>query len=122
MGLLLYILSLLLGLLLFPIGFAYGLFHAVYRQHAALRSADRKLLELAKAVDKYGNVICAELFNATLVTKQSKHPFGRIEQTISMVIGYNLLAGTLTPTGHFLNNVLNRIDPNHTLDAISEDK
>jgi 8-oxo-dGTP diphosphatase len=122
MGLLLFILANLIALVLFPIGFVYGLFRAVYKKRAAFRKADAKMLALAKAVDKYGNVMCGELFNDLLIKKESRHLFGRIEQTISMVIGYNQLAGTLSKTGHFLNAILNRIDPNHSVDAITEDK
>lgn len=74
---------------------------------------------LATSVDKFGNVVCAELFNATLITKESSYKFGKIEQTISMVIGYNLQAETLSKTGKILNSVLDFFDKNHSIKAIT---
>ena len=120
MGAGLYILSVVLGAVLFPIGFAYGIAAAFIRKpfKVGLRVADSKLLTLAKSVDKYGNVICSELFNATLITRESTVRFGCIKNTISEVIGWNLVNGTLSKTGHALNNVLDFLDKDHSLKAI----
>jgi hypothetical protein len=120
MGIILYILSILLGILLLPLGITYGIIYSFIDQHfkTGLKKADNKFLELAKAIDKYGNVACAELFNHTLIKENSKHKFGDIKETISAVIGYNLLAGTLSKTGRILNSILNFFDKNHAVEAI----
>jgi 8-oxo-dGTP diphosphatase len=122
MGLLLYLLSLVLSAVLLPVGFVYGVFAAFWRHRwrTGVKTADAKFLELAKSIDKYGNVACAELLNAALIKKDSPHRFGRIEETISKVVGLNLLSGHLTYTGRALNRLLNRIDPGHTLDAVRD--
>lgn len=122
MGLVLYILSIILSLILLPIGFIYGVFASFWKHRfkTGIRNVDRKFLELAKGIDKYGNVACAELLNATLITKDSPYRFGRIEQTISKVIGYNYLYGYLTYTGRVLNQILEWIDPGHTVDAVHD--
>jgi 8-oxo-dGTP diphosphatase len=120
MGVLLYILSLLLSVILLPVGFVYGVVAAFWKHRfkTGVRNVNVKCLELAKSIDKYGNVACAELLNATLITKDSPYRFGKIEQTISKVVGYNYLFGYLTRTGRALNWVLNKIDRNHTVDAV----
>jgi hypothetical protein len=120
MGILLFILSVVISVILLPIGILYGLIYSFVDQHfdIGLKKADDKFLALAKAIDKYGNVACAELFNHTLIKKESVHKFGDIKETISAVIGHNLLAGTLTRTGKALNWILDEIDKNHSVDAI----
>jgi hypothetical protein len=120
MGLLLFLLATALRFLLFPVGMAYGVFRSFYRRQFAsgLKKADRHLFELARAIDQHGNVVCGDLLNATLIRKDSAHRFGRIEETISEVIGHNLVGSTLTPAGRTLNAVLNFFDPGHSLKAI----
>jgi hypothetical protein len=120
MGLLLFIVSLLLTPILFPVGLLFGIFMAFYKRHfrTGYATADFKLRSLAIGLDKYGNIWCAELFNATLITRQSWVPFGDLSQTISAVIGYNLLCGTLSPLGRTLNRILNFFEKDHALKAI----
>lgn len=122
LGLLLFVLSQLLGIMLFPVGILCGIVVGFvgHRPETGIRTASDKFWLLAVSFDKYGNVVCAELFNATLITKKSVHRFGMLEETISAVIGYNLQAGTLSKAGKTLNWMLNFIDPGHTLKAIQK--
>lgn len=121
MGVGLYILSLVLSSVLFIVGLFFALVVGFIqvRWRTGLKKADAKFLKLAKSVDKFGNVICEELFNATLI-KNSNHKFGNIEQTISMVLGYNQLAGSLTRTGRMLVWILEKIEKDHCLKAIHD--
>lgn len=121
-GVILFMLSSFLAIVLLPIGVVFGLIVAFYHFHigTGLKNADKKLIVLATAIDKYGNVVCAELFNAILITKESTYLFGKIEQTISMVIGYNLINGTLSKAGKKLNNILSLFDKDHSLKAIKQ--
>jgi hypothetical protein len=120
MGVILYLLSQILGLFLAPIGVVYGLISGFYRHHfdTGLSNADRKFLLMAVGFDMYGNVVCAELFNALLITSASTHKFGRWGETISYVIGVNLLSGTLSKTGRALNAVLDFFDKGHAKKAV----
>lgn len=120
MGILLFVLSNLLGCILLPFGILYGLFKSFYQRHfnTGMQRADKKLYTMAASLDKYANVVCAEIFNDIFITSTSEHPFGKIEQTISAVLGHNLQAGTLTRAGRMLNDILDFIDPGHTLKAI----
>lgn len=120
MGFVLFILSVVLSALLFPLGIVSGLIQSFYQVQpkTGLKNTDKKFLVLAKSVDKFGNVICSELFNAALI-KKNGHQFGRIEETISMVLGYNLQEGTLTTRGKVLVFILTK---KHCLNAIKNDK
>ena len=124
MGVILYILSYLLRVVIVTTGVIYGLVKGFIDAHIGdgFVTADKKFLFMAKSVDKYGNAVCQELFNDTLIKKESNHKFGRIDQTISIVIGYNLQAGTLTKTGRALNAILNFFEKDHSIKAISRDQ
>ena len=122
-GFILYPLSILLGIVLLPVGLIWG-FIACFHKHrlqTGLRRLNSKLRYLAVALDKYGNVICSEWFNVWLIKTESKHKFGHIHQTISTVIGFNLKHGTLTPLGKGVNKFLDfSFGKNHSLDAIKD--
>lgn len=121
MGFILYILSLILSGVLFASGMLFSFIKGFVqvRWLTGLKNADRMFFQLATAVDKFGNVVCKDLFNATLIKKDSSHKFGQIHQTISQVIGYNLLDGTLTRTGRILNGILDFFDKDHSIKAIT---
>lgn len=123
MGFLDFLLSCILGIIILPIGIAYGFFKCFYQHHlkTALFSLDAKFLAMAKAFDKYGGVICEELFNDLLITKDTHYRFGNISQTVSMVIGYNIRENTLTKTGWKVNKGLDKIfGKDHCLNAIKD--
>jgi hypothetical protein len=111
MGLVLFLLSFALGIVFLPIGIIYALLKCFINKHFDLgvKSADDKFHKLAKAFDQYGNYVCAELFNATLI-KKSGQPFGNIVETISSVIAKNKKAGTLTTTGKVLCFILTKLN------------
>lgn len=110
-GLILLILALILAAVLIPIGFAYGIVSAV------LSAMDYYLFKIAKSIDQHGNVVCAHLFNDTLI-KKGGYRFGDEDKTISHVIGKNKVDGTLTGLGVWLDRVLDRIDKDHSVKSI----
>lgn len=81
---------------------------------------------IAVAKDRYGNGAGKYFFNDVLLTKNSKHKFGNINETISSVIGKNKRDGTLSWAGIKLDWFLNILEPNHSMksidDAVREDK
>lgn len=107
-GLILYIVSVLLAAIFLPMGIGFGLLVCFYqcRFLGGLKKADTKLLNLAIALDQYGNDAGAELLNAVLITKDSVHRYGNISETISHVTRLNKDAGTLTKTGKILATIL----------------
>jgi hypothetical protein len=124
MGFVLYIVACLLSLALFGLGIIFGIAQGFIRVQlgTGLKNANKKFLTMAKSIDKLGNVMCAELFNATLITRESEYRFGKIEQTISMVIGYNLQVDTLSRVGRALNWILDKCEKDHCIKAIQADK
>ncbi len=121
MGVILYIISLIISVILLPLGFVYMIFKMVYKRRffqEGLPAINQKFVKLATAVDIYGNVACSELFNDTLIKKESVDRFGNYGETISSVIGKNKLTKTLTRTGKILDALLDFFDPNHSIKSI----
>ena len=112
MGILLFIIALILTVLLCPIGVLYSIFKMILVFFARL------LFLVAIGIDKIGNVVCADLFNDTLIKQDSKYKFGDVKDTISKVLGVNKRDDTLTKLGIFLANVLNWIEKDHVENAI----
>src|SRR5690348_6952262 len=108
MGFLLYLLSIFLGIFAIPTGLCVVFFKSIYHKHfyAALINVNKKFYLLAKANDEYCNLVFPELFNAILLTKNSRHPCGKDGETISQVVAANLKNQTLTGFGRFLARIL----------------
>ena len=115
MGILLFIIALILTLLLCPIGIAYSLLKMF------LVFFSKLFMLVAIGMNRIGNVACADLFNDTLIKKESEHKFGDLKETISRVLGLNKRKATLTPLGKFVADTLNRLHKNH-VEKASEDK
>ena len=71
-------------------------------------------LSAAKDIDKFGNRHFRYLLNNTLI-KKNGHQFGNISETISQVLGYNILSNTLTITGKIVVFILTK---KHCLNSI----
>jgi hypothetical protein len=121
--------SLFKSLLLFCIAFVlffttapFGFLYAVIRQSMVKRvhSLSVYFLELALALDNAGNVLMQHVLNdALLIKNQNTYLFGNKMETISSVIGKNLVTHTLSPTGLLLNKFLHWIDKDHSLNSIN---
>jgi hypothetical protein len=101
-----------------PIGFLY----AVIRQSLVKRvhSLSVYFLELALSLDNAGNVLMQHILNdALLIRNEKTYLFGNKMETISSVIGKNLVTHTLGPVGVLLNNFLHWIDKDHSLNSIN---
>jgi hypothetical protein len=101
-----------------PIGFLY----AVIRQSLVKRvhSLSVYFLELALALDNAGNVLMQHVLNdALLIRSEKRYLFGNKMETISSVIGKNLVTHTLSPAGRALNTFLHWIDKDHSLNSIN---
>ena len=115
---LLFCIAMILFLITAPIGFLY----AVIRQSCikSVNSLSVYFLELALAIDNAGNVLMQHVLNDLLLIKNEKtYLFGNKMETISSVIGKNLLSHTLSPTGLALNAFLHWLDKDHSLNSIN---
>ena len=96
-------------MILFFITAPFGFLYAVIRQTLAksVNSLSVYFLELALAIDNAGNVLMQHVLNDLLLIKnENTYLFGNKMETISSVIGKNLLSHTLSSTGLALNAFL----------------
>lgn len=121
MGLILYILSIILSAILLPFGFLFGFIKQIYKRQffRSFRVMDAKFFNLAASIDRYGNICCAELFNAILI-KDSVYLFGNGQETISSVLGRNLEDGKLTRLGFWLHKLLCWLHKDHCVKSIGK--
>ena len=114
-GFILLIIALILSVVLLPVGFAFQVVTTFFRH------INRYLFTIAKSIDQLGNVVCADLFNYTMIKKDG-YRFGNEDVTISHVLGVNKKINTLTYTGKLLSNFLNLIEKDHVEKAIEYGK
>lgn len=114
MGILLAIIAIFLLYILSPILIIYSLF----RLHKFTKISDH-FFDVAVSIDKLGNILGALMFNDIMITKDG-FQFGADSETISSVIGRNYLTKTLRFTGRILRWALDKIQPNHCINAIGK--
>jgi hypothetical protein len=114
-GFILLIIALLLSVVLLPIGFTFQVIATLFR------SIDSYLFQIAKSIDQHGNLVCAELFNLTLI-KRKGYKFGDMDKTISFVLGVNAETKTLTYLGKKVCNLLNVIEKDHVKKAVEYER
>ncbi|MCM4169614.1 hypothetical protein KCTC52924_00398 [Arenibacter antarcticus] len=114
-GILLFLISIILFLATAPIGFVFGLFHSIYKK--GIIGIGEYLLKMAISIDQLGNVAMQHFLNVFWI-KKSGYKFGNRDETISSALGRNNKLGTLTFLGKFIDNLLNLIDKDHSLNSI----
>jgi hypothetical protein len=114
-GFILLIIALFLSVVLLPVGFAFQIIVTLFK------GINTYLFTIAKSIDQLGNVVCADLFNTTLI-KKGGYTFGNEDVTISHVLGMNKKINTLTITGKLLANFLNLIEKDHVEKAIEYER
>lgn len=117
MGFLLFVLAFVLTVLFAPVGLVFTTIKSILKNDKKYIS--KYYRKLAIAIDRLGNVVMAEFFNAILITEEG-HKFGDGRETISSVLGKNSRTATFKLLGYCLNEILNKIDHNHTIKNIEE--
>jgi len=112
-NILLLFVSIFLFWLLYPLGLVYALITLRFRISAYCRA-------IAISIDQLGNVVLSALMNDILITKKTQTKFGDVDMTISEVLGWNVIADTLTPAGQLIVNILDKIDKGHCINAIKQ--
>lgn len=111
--------ALFLSALLFPAGVTFWILHCAFvTPRDFFVTLSKFFLRCAVAIDQLGNVVCAALFNVTLVTQHSQNLFGHEDETVSSVLGKNKVAGTLSYVGKILSSLLDWLDTNHVTKSI----
>jgi len=114
-GILLFIVSLVLLILTGPLGFLYGILYSLFTK--GFRGIGEYLLKIAVSIDQLGNVLMQHLLNALWV-KNGGYKFGNRDETISSALGRNIRLGTLTRFGILIDKILDKLDPDHSLNSI----
>ena len=114
-GVFLFLISVVLMLITGPIGFIYGIFYNLFTR--GLSGMGEYFLKIALSIDQLGNVIMQHILNQFWIKKDG-YPFGNRDETISSALGKNKALGTLTAFGKFIDQILDWIDPNHSLNSI----
>lgn len=114
-GVLLFLISIVLLAVSGPLGFVYGIFHALFTK--GLKGIGGYLLKIAISLDQLGNVMMQHLLNVLWV-KKGRYNFGNRDETISSALGRNKRLDTLTGFGNWVDTLLDSIDPDHSLNSI----
>lgn len=75
------------------------------------------LHSLALGLDQIGNAVCRDMFNRLLV-KENGYKFGKVQETISSVLGKNQMLDTLSLWGWILISILELFERNHCIKSI----
>ena len=125
-SLILLLVALALALVLLPLGLLWTLGEIWFRFFVPSgNSASKKGLwylwgifrSVAIWIDQIGNSVCRDLFNRCLITS-SWYKFGKVQETISSVLGKNQETWTLTCLGRAVVGVLDWLDTNHCRESI----
>ncbi len=114
-GVLLFIVSIILLTITAPLGFIYGLLYKLFTK--GFKGIGEYCLKIAISIDQLGNVVMQHLLNALWI-KTDGYKFGNRDETISSAIGRNKQLGTLTRSGKLIDTILDKLDPNHSLNSI----
>ena len=72
---------------------------------------------VAIGIDQIGNSVCRDLFNRCLITTGG-YKFGKVQETISSVLGKNQETWSLTCLGRAVVWVLDQLDKDHCRESI----
>lgn len=120
------IVALALALVLLPLGLLWTLGEIWFRFFFPRgNSASKKGLwylggifrSVAIWIDQIGNSVCRDLFNRCLITSAG-YKFGKVQETISSVLGKNQETWTLTLVGRAVVGVLDWMDKDHCRESI----
>ena len=75
------------------------------------------LHSLALGLDQIGNAVCRDIFNRLLI-EQDGYKFGKVQETISSVLGKNQLLDKLSLTGRALVVLLELFEEEHCIKSI----
>ena len=125
-SLILLLVALALALVLLPLGLLWTLGEIWFRFFVPSgNSASKKGLwylwgifrSVAIWIDQIGNSVCRDLFNRCLITSAG-YKFGKVQETISSVLGKNQETWTLTCLWAIIVKLLDTLDKNHCKDSI----
>lgn len=112
----LFLIAGLLIAVLFPFALVFALVKGVYKRKLKdwYNSTQSYFYQMAFALDKFGNVLIAPMFNTIMLKTTPKFLlFGDSEETVSSCLGRNAMYNNLSWLGKALADFLDLIDKNH---------
>lgn len=126
-SLVLFLIASVLSVVLLPLGIIWTVGEILVRifSSAQKKSAFTKsiwfltatLHSLALGLDQIGNAVCRDMFNRLLID-EDWYKFGKVQETISSVLGKNQLLDKLSLTGRALVVLLELFEEDHCLKSI----
>ena len=126
-SLVLFLIASVLSVVLLPLGIIWTVGEIIVRifSSSQKKSAFTKSLwfltatlhSLALGLDQIGNAVCRDMFNRLLI-EQDGYKFGKVQETISSVLGKNQLLDKLSLTGRALVVLLELFEEDHCLKSI----
>ncbi len=134
-NLLLLITSVVLSLIIAPIGFTYAVVKIIvvsivmlFKEKSLRKSFSFFCKEtgsyfhnISYSTDQEGNVVMQYLFNDIMIEKDG-YKFGNPDETLSSVYGKNHLLIKLKKVGRFINRMLNKMEKDHSIKSIEADE
>lgn len=118
-SLLLLVIALILLFTFSPVGLIYTCIVSICSKERKLKTDIKEYFQsIAVGLDQTGNVVMRDIFNQILITSESTHQFGDIDETISSVLGKNQIAETLTMFGRLIVKMLDKFEPDHCKKSI----
>jgi hypothetical protein len=119
-SILLLVIALILGVILIPtsIILTIPIVFITDSIEASFNKLARYIKCLAMSIDQVGNVTMEFGLNSLVITKDG-YQFGNESETISSALGKNQVKGTLTKYGWAIVTILDKINPNHCINAIN---
>jgi len=115
MGIILLIISIWIKRLIGKVAWLYSSIRAIH--YGGYKEWLEWNKELAIANDRYGHVLLKYPLNEFTI-KEDGYKFGNPKETISSAIGKNLEKDKLSNFGKIINNILNFLDKNHSIESI----
>ena len=126
-SLVLFLIASVLSVILLPLGIIWTVGEILVRifSSSEKKSAFAKsiwflaatLHSLALGLDQIGNAVCRDMFNRLLIEKDW-YKFGKVQETISSVLGKNQMLDTLSLWGWILVSILDLFERNHCIKSI----
>jgi len=126
-SLVLFLIASVLSVVLLPLGIIWTvgeilvrIFSSSQKKSACTKSIwflTATLHSLALGLDQIGNAVCRDMFNRLLIEKDW-YKFGKIQETISSVLGKNQMLDTLSLWGWILVSILELFQEDHCIKSI----
>ena len=126
-SLVLFLIASVLSVVLLPLGILWTIGEIIVRifSSSEKKSAFAKSLwfltatlhSLALWLDQIGNAVCRDMFNRLLI-EQDGYKFGKVQETISSVLGKNQMLDTLSLWGWILVSILELFEEEHCIKSI----